>query len=49
MVASYSVEGDSFTADKPRRWSDARFDVCLRRFVSVLIFNFFDDLKRIAP
>jgi hypothetical protein len=81
MVASYSVEGDSFSADKPRRWSDARLDVRPRGFVSVpdrlydvhpdacaspdrssqrlkwtparnhvvLIFNFFDDLKRIAP
>ena len=26
VVASYAVEGDSFRADKPRVWSDARLD-----------------------
>ena len=25
MVAPYTVEGDSFRADKPRLWSEARF------------------------
>jgi hypothetical protein len=25
MVASYTTEGDSFRADKPRRWSEAPF------------------------
>src|SRR5262249_849795 len=27
MVTTYSVEGDSFNADKPRRWSEARLNV----------------------
>ena len=81
MVASYSVDGDSFNADKPRRWSDARLNARPRGFVSVvgrpydvhpdgvriagaivpateadtkldhvvMILNFFDELKRIAP
>jgi len=35
MVASYSVDGDAFIADKPRRWSDARVNVRPRGFVSV--------------
>jgi serine/threonine protein kinase/Tol biopolymer transport system component len=71
MVASYQVTGDSFTADRPRPWSEQRF-VIGRRFavhpdgervaVAVLresgatkqdkvvfIFNFFDELKRLAP
>jgi len=76
MVASYSVDGDSFRADKPHLWSDARFEFRARNFRSldlhpdgerfalgtvpdaqsaarqdkvVLIFNFFDELRRIAP
>jgi serine/threonine-protein kinase len=81
MVVSYSVDGDSFAADKPRRWSDAQVSVRPRGFVSVsgrpydvhpdgtriagavisateaesrpdhvvMTFNFFDELKRIAP
>ncbi len=74
MVASYTVEGESFKADKPRVWSEHRF--MLRRAGSftlhpdgerfalaaapenesavkqdklVFIFNFFDELRRIAP
>ena len=35
MVASYTVNGDSFNADKPRRWSDAHLNVRPRGFVSV--------------
>jgi hypothetical protein len=74
MVASYSVEGDSFRADRPRMWSSTRFvqRPALRsinihpdgeRFVVaaneegpeakqdkvVFIFNFFDELRRLAP
>ena len=75
MVASYSVDGDSFRADKPHLWSDARFESRLRLYRNVdlhpdgerfalatvpdvqsaarqdkvvLIFNFFDELRRIA-
>ena len=74
IVASYMVEGDSFRADKPRLWSEARFITRPRqrsfdlhpdgnRFAIaavtetqavkedkvVFIFNFFDELRRIAP
>ncbi|MGH9256016.1 MAG: TolB family protein, partial [Vicinamibacterales bacterium] len=80
MVASYAVEGDSFRADKPRLWSEARFqprpsrrsfDVHpdgtrfavapvsdtqdgvrqdgVRQDAVVLISNFFDELRRVAP
>lgn len=75
MVAKYSVEGDSFRAEKPRRWSEGRyagnrpwriFDLHPdgERFAIapdlqapggatqdkvVFIFNFFDELRRIAP
>ena len=80
MVASYSIDRDSFNADRPRRWSDVRLNVRPRGFVSVpgrpfdvhpdgariagavvpaeadtkldhvvMIFNVFDELKRIAP
>ena len=75
MVASYTVEGDSFRADKPRLWSEARFTARSRqrsvalhpdgeRFAVtvtpegeattkqdkvVFIFNFFDELRRVAP
>ena len=74
MVASYTVEGDSFKADKPRLWSEQAI-LPLRNFryfdlhpdgdrVAVadpsgqaeekldkvtFIFNFFDELRRIAP
>lgn len=75
MVAAYSVEGDSLRAEKPRRWSEARY-VTNRpwrtcdlhpdgeRFAIgpdmrassganqdkvVFTFNFFDELRRIAP
>ena len=76
MVVSYTVEGNSFRAEKPRLWSEARyipretgqraFDlhpdgkrVALAGVVEtqaesrqekvVFIFNFFDELRRIAP
>jgi len=75
MVPPYTVEGDSFRADTPRLWSDARFALRPRqrsfdlhpdgnRFAVapvpetqagvkqdkvVLIFNFFDELRRLAP
>jgi Tol biopolymer transport system component len=75
MVAAFTVEGDSFRAEKPRFWSDGRF---LQRGANrpfdlhpdgerfaiapaaqtpggakqdhvTFIFNFFDELRRIAP
>ena len=71
MVVSYTVEADSFRADKPRPWSDKRieprgFDLHPdgERFALsvapdaqsdargnkvVFIFNFLDELRRIAP
>ena len=73
MVASYSVNGGSFQADKPRLLSGSRFvpRVVGRsfdlhpdgdRFALVkasaveatrnrvtVVFNFFDELRRIAP
>ena len=74
MVAPYTVEGNSFKADKPRLWSERkiqprprlrsfdlhpdgeRFAVSAaetpaedRRDKIVFIFNFFDELRRIAP
>jgi len=75
MVAPYTVEGDSFRAEKPRVWSEAPFEVggpnltfdlhpdgrrfaVLKSLVSqaepkrdrlTLIFNFGDELRRIAP
>jgi hypothetical protein len=78
MVASYSVAGEVFTAEKPRLWSPGRFtphqgpaqarsidlhldgerlavagarDVGRRAAQDhiALIFNFFDELRRIAP
>ena len=76
MSVPYRAEGDSFQADKPRVWLDARLggrprapsrDLDLhpdgKRFVIgssdeqspefrnhvVLVFNFFDELRRIAP
>jgi hypothetical protein len=77
MVASYSVGGDSFRADKPTLVSKAQFtrrprapsrDIALhpdgQRFAiaaapsedtsarldkAVFVFNFFDELRRIAP
>jgi serine/threonine-protein kinase len=75
MVVSYTADGDSFKADKPRLWSDqailarareprffdlhsdgervavavpaAQADEKLDRVT--FIFNFFDELRRIAP
>jgi serine/threonine-protein kinase len=75
MVASYTVEGDSFKADKPRLWSEQAIlpRVRLPRSFDLhpdgeriaagvptgqpeekldkvtFIFNFFDELRRIAP
>jgi serine/threonine protein kinase len=74
MVASYTVEGDSFKADKPRVWSDQpimpsrtgrSFDLhpdgdrvavgapsnqSEEKLDKVtFVFNFFDELRRIAP
>ena len=75
MVASYTVEGDSFKADKPRVWSERRFmlrpgfrsfdlhpdgervvlaaapdnESAVKQDKLVFIFNFFDELRRLAP
>ena len=76
MVASYTVESDSFRADKPRLWSEVRFTLRpgaarsfdlhpdgdrfalaavpetqtdAKRDKLVFVFNFFDELRRIAP
>jgi Tol biopolymer transport system component len=74
MVAAFTVKGDSFRAEPPRLWSDARYVVrgMTRPFdlhpdgkrVALaaaqtpgganqdhvtIIFNFFDELRRIAP
>ena len=79
MVASYTVDGESFRAEKPRLWSDRHYLArpgrisALRSFdlhpdgerfalaaapeaqtaakqdKLVFIFNFFDELRRIAP
>jgi Tol biopolymer transport system component len=75
MVASYRVEGDVFTADRPRVWSERRFmlrsgmgsfdlhpdgerfvlaaapenESAIRQDKLVFIFNFFDELRRLAP
>ena len=74
MVASYTVDGDSFKADKPRVWSQRRFiarpgrpfdlhpdgdrfalaaapenEGDVKQDTLIFIFNFFDELRRIAP
>jgi hypothetical protein len=71
QVASYSVTGDSFSADRPQPWSEQRFVVgrhfdlhpdgervalavvresgATKQDKVVFIFNFFDELRRIAP
>ncbi len=75
MVAPYGVEGNAFTADRPRVWSERRFmprpgigsldlhpdgerfvlaaapenESALRQDTLVFIFNFFDELRRLAP
>jgi serine/threonine-protein kinase len=74
MVAPYEVDGDSFSADKPRLWSNGRYvtrglarvfdlhpDGTRVAIQSVeptpgemqdkltFLFNFFDELRRIAP
>ena len=73
MVVSYTIEGDSFKADKPRLWSDQAIVPLARQRVFNLhpdgerlavavssnpvqekldkvsfIFNFFDELRRVA-
>jgi eukaryotic-like serine/threonine-protein kinase len=75
MVAPYTVQADSFRAEKPRLWSEGRYqprgpsrmfdlhpdgervalapaaqtsDVTGQKSV-VFIFNFFDELRRVAP
>ncbi len=74
MVATYTVDGDSFQAAKPSIWSDTRFAPRRQRSFDlhpdgerfalaaapdaqnivkqdkvVFIFNFFDELRRLAP
>jgi Tol biopolymer transport system component len=75
MVASYTTEGDSFRADKPRVWADRQFGLrsvgwdfdlhpdgnrvaiapapeaqtATKQDKVVFIFNFFDELRRLAP
>ena len=79
MSASYTVDGDSFRAEKPRLWSEAHFiarpgpagvtrsfdlhpdgervalakapdrETAAKQDKVVFIFNFFDELRRIAP
>ncbi len=78
MIATYAVEGESFRAERPRRWSDERlqylgplrifrnFDLHpdgrrlavlrapsaqneVKRDRVVLVFNFFDELGKLAP
>jgi serine/threonine-protein kinase len=79
MVSAYTVEGDSFGAEKPQLWSQGRYVGRLPRIASVrsfdvhpdgqrfalakvpetqtaakedkvvFIFNFFDELRRLAP
>jgi serine/threonine-protein kinase len=76
MVAPFTVEGDSFRAEKPRLWSEAQFTQrgpLLRSFdlhpdgerfalqpaeqtqaaakqdKVIFVFNFFDELRRLAP
>jgi serine/threonine-protein kinase len=78
MVAPYTIEGDSFRAEKPHPWADRQFvarqrtgptrsfdlhpdgsrvvlaaldqtQAAVKRDKVVLVFNFFDELRRIAP
>ena len=74
MVVAYTVEGDSFRANKPRLWSEQAIAVGTKnrpfdlhpdgeRIAAAVpsgqsdekldhvtfIFNFFDELRRIAP
>jgi serine/threonine-protein kinase len=75
MVASYTVKGDAFNAEKPRLWSERRFmprprlrsftlhpdgervvlaaapdtESVVKQDKLVFIFNFFDELRRVAP
>jgi hypothetical protein len=68
MVTSYTTEGDSFRAEKPRVWADrpvqprgfalhpdgdrvavAPAPEAAKQDHLVFIFNFFDELRRLAP
>lgn len=75
MVTPYQVSGDTFVAEKPRPWSEGRYQTrggnrmftlhpdgtrfalapvspspgSSRPDKAVLVFNFFDELRRIAP
>ena len=75
MVAAFTADGDSFRAEKPRLWSEARYQtrgpnrmfdlhpdgerfalapaaqtpIGAKQDKVVFIFNFFDELRRIAP
>jgi serine/threonine-protein kinase len=75
MYVTYTVEGDSFRADKPQLWAEGAFnrpngqrgfdihpdgqrvaasggrdvEVQGKQDKAVFIFNFFDELRRIAP
>lgn len=73
MMAPYTADGDSFSAEKPRLWSpnrimplnanpydlhpDGRRVVMMKRPEHsleqrdkvVFVFNFFDELRRVAP
>jgi serine/threonine-protein kinase len=75
MVATYKVSGDTFVAEKPRLWSEGRYQTrgasrmfdlhpdgtrfalapvsqsptVTRPDKAVLVFNFLDELRRIAP
>jgi len=78
MVASYTVEGESFRSEKPRPWSDVHYLVrpgqlganrpfdlhpdgvrvalakapdveTARQDKVTFVFNFFDELRRVAP
>ena len=75
MVAAYTIEGDSFRAEKPGVWADRPFGVrplgwdfdvhpdgdrvavapapeaqpAAKQDKVVFIFNFFDELRRLAP
>jgi hypothetical protein len=75
MVATYTVDGDSFRAEKPRVWSEGRYQTRgsnrmfdlhpdgerfallpaaqtpggTRQDHVTFIFNFFEELRRVAP
>jgi serine/threonine-protein kinase len=72
MAVTYTVDGDSFRADKPRLWSPRSYisrgnrmfdlhpdgtrvamavvvDLATKQDILSFFFNFFDELRRIAP